>query len=74
MRIGTIRRKSGLAHAKTFRGCASKPGTLGRGELVQAAGELIPDRLVLNGVLPKGDTRSVPFHLTAERSALARPC
>jgi predicted RNase H-like HicB family nuclease len=53
-------------------GLCVEAGTLE--ELVQAAGELIADLLVLNGVLPQGDTRPVPFHITAERSALARPC
>jgi hypothetical protein len=43
-------------------------------EPTQTAGELIPDLLILNGVLPQGDTRPVPFHITAERSALARAC
>jgi predicted RNase H-like HicB family nuclease len=43
-------------------------------ELMQTAGELIPELLVLNGVLPQGDTNPVPFRVTAERSALARVC
>jgi hypothetical protein len=43
-------------------------------ELLQTAGELIPELLILNGVLPQGDTRPVPFRVTAERAALARAC
>ena len=53
-------------------GLCVEAGTLE--ELMQAAGELIPDLLTLNGILPQGDTRPVPFHVTAERSALARAC
>lgn len=43
-------------------------------ELMNTAGELIPELLILNGVLPQGNTRPVPYHVTAERSALARVC
>ena len=43
-------------------------------ELMDAAGELIPDLLILNGALPRGDTGPVPFRITAERAAVARTC
>jgi predicted RNase H-like HicB family nuclease len=51
-------------------GLCVEAGTLE--ELTQAAGELIPDLLILNGVLPQDDTSPVPFRITAERTALAR--
>jgi hypothetical protein len=38
-------------------------------ELLQTAGELIPELLILNGVLPQGDTNPVPFRVTVERMA-----
>jgi len=41
-------------------------------ELMQAAGELIPELLILNGVLPQGDISPVPFRITAERAIIAR--
>jgi predicted RNase H-like HicB family nuclease len=53
-------------------GLCVEAGTLE--ELMQEAERLIPDLLVLNGVLPQGDTRPIPFHVTAERSTLARAC
>ncbi len=33
-------------------------------EVMQEAERLIPDLLMLNGVLPQGDTRPIPFHYT----------
>ena len=41
-------------------------------ELMQAAGELIPELLILNGVLTRGDGNPVPFRLTAERAAVVQ--
>jgi predicted RNase H-like HicB family nuclease len=41
-------------------------------ELLQTVGELIPELLILNGILPQGYTSPIPFRVTAERVALAR--
>ncbi|MCI0655291.1 MAG: DUF1902 domain-containing protein [Methylococcaceae bacterium] len=39
---------------------------------MRAAGELIPDLLILNGLLPQGDTSQIPFRITAELTTMAR--
>ncbi|MCX7111410.1 MAG: DUF1902 domain-containing protein [Proteobacteria bacterium] len=41
-------------------------------ELMHAAGELIPELLILNGVLQRGDGNPVPYRVTAERTATVR--
>lgn len=53
-------------------GLCVEAGTLE--ELMNAAGEVIPDLLILNGVLPQGDTSPMPFRITAERATRARAC
>lgn len=53
-------------------GLCVEAGTLE--ELMNAAGEVFPELLILNGVLPQGDTGPVPFRITAERAATARAC
>ena len=41
-------------------------------EMMQAASDLIPELLILNGVLQHGDNKPVPFRVTAERAAFTR--
>jgi predicted RNase H-like HicB family nuclease len=53
-------------------GLCVEAGTLE--ELMQTASELIPELLILNGVLPQGNNGPVPFRVTAERAAMTRAC
>ena len=51
-------------------GLCVEAGTLE--ELMQAAGELIPELLILNGILTRGNSNPVPFRVTAERVAFGQ--
>ena len=42
-------------------------------ELTAVVLELVPELLVLNGVLAKGEAGEIPVRITAEREAVARP-
>ena len=57
-------------HKEDIPGLCVEAGTVE--ELMQTAGELIPDLLILNGVLPQGDISPILFGIIAERATIAR--